>query len=200
MPICSKCLRHLPNGTYCPTCNPPGNVKLCKACGTRPETPGHNGYCRSCFLENIHPSQYDAHPQHNPQQTKCPDGPQGKSSVKFNCPDIPAIICDSLHGKRGDAAKRIADTFIDNLESVLQKNADYGCSVWERPMLAPRLDAGTAILVRMTDKIKRLQTLLSGGPMQVKDESIEDTIRDLGNYCGLYLARPQPSSQEKGNG
>ena len=41
-----------------------------------------------------------------------------------------------------------------------------------------------AILIRLSDKFFRLKTLLqSGSAAQVSDESIEDTLLDLANYC-----------------
>ena len=44
------------------------------------------------------------------------------------------------------------------------KNADYGDSVAKAPRLAPGVTAEQALLVRMGDKINRLETLLGTGP------------------------------------
>lgn len=54
-------------------------------------------------------------------------------------------------------------------------------------------------LVRMTDKMSRLATLLQpGAEAQVKDESVEDTLIDLANYSLLLAAfrraKPKPVS------
>ena len=73
---------------------------------------------------------------------------------------------------------------------ILAKNADYGGSAWRRPVLCRHLDPGSAILVRMSDKIERLLQLLEKGQPQVVAETLADTIGDLGAYCLLYLARP----------
>jgi hypothetical protein len=43
--------------------------------------------------------------------------------------------------------------------------------------------AETGILVRMTDKYKRLISLLNGKEQLVLDESIDDTLLDLANYA-----------------
>jgi len=44
------------------------------------------------------------------------------------------------------------------------------------------------MLVRMSDKMSRLSTLIgSGEAAQVKDESIDDTLRDMVNYSLLML-------------
>lgn len=101
------------------------------------------------------------------------------------------LIREAANGQYGDDQKRIADVGIGWVETLLKKNSDYGSSAWQVPVLAPECDAGVAIRVRMSDKVSRLNRLLSGNEQQVKDESIDDTIRDLGAYCLLYLSRPR---------
>lgn len=102
------------------------------------------------------------------------------------------IVQDALTGARGGDQKRIAEAGRDFIETLLRKNKDYGSSVWQRPILVPDLDIGDVILVRMGDKINRIQTLLKQPP-EVADESLRDTVKDLGAYCLLWLARPDPS-------
>jgi hypothetical protein len=41
-------------------------------------------------------------------------------------------------------------------------------------------------LVRMTDKMSRLSSFIEAGTLQVKDESVEDTILDIINYAVLF--------------
>lgn len=90
-----------------------------------------------------------------------------------------------------DAGRRaIAEQGLQLVGTLLAKNKDYGCSAWESPLLCPEMTARQALLCRMSDKVKRLQNLLSGNDPQV-DESIEDTLRDLAGYCLLELARPK---------
>lgn len=98
------------------------------------------------------------------------------------------LIVKAVSGESGDVQKRIAETGIDLIEKLLKKNADYGSSAWQVPVLAPSLNVGEAILVRMSDKISRIHSLMQQ-PAEV-NESLEDTIKDLGAYCLLYLARP----------
>lgn len=43
-------------------------------------------------------------------------------------------------------------------------------------------------MVRISDKISRLATLLDVREAQVKDESVADTIRDAINYLAILLA------------
>jgi hypothetical protein len=105
------------------------------------------------------------------------------------------LIEAALNGERGDDQQRIAQIGLKLVETLLRKNADYGSSAWQVPLLNPRLSAGDGILVRMSDKVHRIRSLMQQ-PAAV-DESIEDTILDLGGYSILWLARPNQT--EKGN-
>ena len=104
--------------------------------------------------------------------------------------EIPCDINDRI-----DDQQRIIREGLTWINLLLRKNKDYGSSVWQPPLLAPN---GDAILVRMSDKIQRL-IHLSQNPSEVTfgasaslatDETFEDTIRDLGAYCLLYIAKP----------
>ena len=46
-------------------------------------------------------------------------------------------------------------------------------------------DTTRGFLVRMTDKLSRITSFAQKGVLQVKDESVEDTLLDLANYCIL---------------
>lgn len=109
-------------------------------------------------------------------------------SQENDTPDVLTLIEQSFSGLRGKDQQRIAATGLEWIALILRKNADYGSSVWRTPLLAPDTNPGVAIRVRMSDKIHRLQRLLAGNEQEV-NESIDDTIRDLGAYCLLYLAR-----------
>lgn len=68
-------------------------------------------------------------------------------------------------------------------ETYASKNKDYGDS-----FAIVRNEVPNSTLVRITDKYLRLKNLiLSGEPNAVKDESIEDTLLDLANYCIMEL-------------
>ena len=41
-------------------------------------------------------------------------------------------------------------------------------------------------LTRMSDKLSRIGTFISNGELLVKDESIEDTLKDVANYAALF--------------
>ena len=62
------------------------------------------------------------------------------------------------------------------------KNHDYGDSFSKVRNKFPN-----AILIRLNDKLNRLETLMSGANAAVSDESIDDTLLDLANYALLEL-------------
>lgn len=62
-----------------------------------------------------------------------------------------------------------------------RKNHDYGNSF---TLLRERYP--NAILIRLFDKLNRLDTLMSGASARV-DESIDDTLVDLANYAVMEL-------------
>jgi len=67
-------------------------------------------------------------------------------------------------------------------ETYERKNHDYGDSFAKL-----RNEIPNSILVRIYDKYSRLKTLLEGNEQLVKDESIDDTLMDLANYCIMEL-------------
>tara|TARA_Y100000310_G_C20500762_1_gene723858 strand:- start:380 stop:733 length:354 start_codon:yes stop_codon:yes gene_type:complete len=75
---------------------------------------------------------------------------------------------------------------------LLNKGFDYSDSKYGRlGNLGASEEIGIepwkAIIIRMLDKWTRLKTFVREETYKVKDESFEDTIRDLGNYCFLCL-------------
>ena len=93
-------------------------------------------------------------------------------------------------GQHGEDQQRLASIGLRVVETLLQKNTDYGGSAWETPILAPGMTPKEAIQCRISDKIKRLQKLLAGNKAQI-DESIEDTMKDLAGYAILWLGCPK---------
>lgn len=68
-------------------------------------------------------------------------------------------------------------------ELYVTKNADYGSS-------ASNLynEFGiTSYLIRLSDKLNRLKGITKNGTRQVQDESVVDTLMDLGNYAILAI-------------
>lgn len=75
-------------------------------------------------------------------------------------------VCDEMH-----------DTYV-------AKNSDYGDSFSKL-----RKEYGNiAILIRLSDKLERLKTLMLGDkPPEVTGESIDDTLLDLANYAVMEV-------------
>ena len=80
---------------------------------------------------------------------------------------------------------KIRNIFKELGDKVAAKNADYGDSVFESPTLCPTMDASSAIMVRLSDKLSRLKRLY-GHQAQVKDETLADTLDDICGYCVLF--------------
>lgn len=83
----------------------------------------------------------------------------------------------------------------DHMLSIAKaKNADYtGAS--NDPFANFRLveeigicSVEQGMLTRMSDKLSRLASFTKQGTLQVKDESVTDTLLDLANYCILFAA------------
>lgn len=73
------------------------------------------------------------------------------------------------------------------------KNQDYGDS-----FAIVRAKVPDAIKVRLWDKMLRLDNLLSGADALVQSETIEDTLKDMANYCLMELIERQ-LEKEKDN-
>lgn len=74
------------------------------------------------------------------------------------------------------------------------KNSDY-CGITDDPFANfSRVEAvgitstERGFLVRMMDKMARLNSFVQKGVLEVKDESVEDTLFDLANYSILLAA------------
>lgn len=79
----------------------------------------------------------------------------------------------------------------DKMHSVYEaKNHDYGDSFSKLRQKYPN-----AILVRLNDKLSRLEVLMSGEDAQVKSESINDTLLDLANYAIMELTEREAEKQ-----
>lgn len=84
------------------------------------------------------------------------------------------------------------------------KNADYTgmgddpFANFDRVQVMGVTDTVRGFLVRMLDKFSRITSFAQKGILEVKDESVEDTLLDLANYC-LLLAGYIHSSR-KGSG
>lgn len=64
----------------------------------------------------------------------------------------------------------------------VKKNKDYGDSFSDYGVVGV-----VGVLVRLGDKIKRLQNITKNGVYMVEDESIRDTLIDLHNYSAMAV-------------
>lgn len=82
------------------------------------------------------------------------------------------------------------DFFNKCIETSRKKNADYTggsddpfSNFTAIEVLGIKPEVG--FLTRMFDKMKRISSFVEQGELQVKDESVLDTLSDLSNYCAL---------------
>ncbi|OHW63099.1 hypothetical protein EUAN_08830 [Andreesenia angusta] len=94
--------------------------------------------------------------------------------MEYNRPEIHQSICDRLN-----------DTY-------RRKNSDYGNSFTKT-----REEYPEAIVIRLSDKLERLKTLLKGEERKVADESIVDTLVDLANYALMELVEIEIEIEEE---
>ena len=135
------------------------------------------------FMDNIHVDR-TMNTQTNEQESE-----QTKRSNWRRAIERIGSAADGANGKDQQILARGA---LEWVELLLNKNADYGSSAWDAPILAPECDAATAIRVRLSDKINRLMHLLEPrAKARVLDESIADTVRDAGVYCLLWTLIPR---------
>ena len=78
--------------------------------------------------------------------------------------------------------EKLEELFYTALQTYIKKNMDYGDSFSK----SYKEFGLTAPIVRMSDKMERLKSL-SKADARVKDESIRDTLIDLGNYAFMTV-------------
>jgi hypothetical protein len=84
--------------------------------------------------------------------------------------------------------------FCNNMIEVTKaKNADYAGAADDDPFANFRqvenfnvLTVEQGFFTRMTDKMSRIASFINKGTLEVKDESVTDTLHDLANYCALF--------------
>jgi hypothetical protein len=87
-----------------------------------------------------------------------------------------------------------ADFCRDMVEITKRKNSDYtgdNGDPFKNFKMVEEFGVATAeqgLFTRMTDKMARLGTFVSGKELQVTDESVIDTLKDLSNYSAILAA------------
>lgn len=78
-------------------------------------------------------------------------------------------------------------------EVYVAKNKDYGDSVHDTYGKYGMV----SFIVRMEDKLSRLNSLTINKKHEVKDETIEDTLLDLANYAVLAIIEIEREKESK---
>lgn len=91
--------------------------------------------------------------------------------------------------------------FNDCLETSRKKNADYTGKNDDpfsnfRSVEVLGITTEQGFLTRMMDKMKRIASFAEQGELQVKDESVTDTLKDLANYSALLAGYIKSKSHE----
>lgn len=87
--------------------------------------------------------------------------------------------------------------FCEKLKNLLLcKNEAYGDAISSPPILLPGMSARHCVMIRMSDKIRRLSTLQSG---EISDngETEEDTVFDIAGYSILWLCIKQAEREQE---
>ena len=90
--------------------------------------------------------------------------------------------------------KDIYNAILTDLSKTYEaKNADYGDSVGD----TYKKFGDVSFLTRITDKYNRILSLADKGECgAVKDESMDDTILDMANYCILWLVERRAKEEK----
>lgn len=102
---------------------------------------------------------------------------------------------ESLKFSRGRI--KLAELAVNLGATLLRKNSDYGASVWQPAKLVPESRPGDRILIRLEDKIARLQSLRERDQTPLIDESMEETMLDVAGYALLWLADPNREPKQQ---
>ena len=93
---------------------------------------------------------------------------------------------------------KMRDIFEGCLNIAKAKGRDYSGD--QDGMKNFRTFGWKGIVVRLNDKMERIVQFAKSGSFQVKDESIEDTLKDLINYAALTLIMYREEQQKPQDG
>lgn len=111
---------------------------------------------------------------------------------RVDCSHYVLILLGSPKMTRDELFLMHITTCENALETMKAKNQDYSAS--KDPFGNFRVSesfgvpAEIGIIIRTTDKLKRMESFVRRGTLAVKDESIDDTIEDVINYMILLKA------------
>ena len=98
------------------------------------------------------------------------------------------------HGSTREETNQIIADVADNVKATLiAKNTDYGDSFHK--IFEKHGDLST--LIRLTDKMGRLENGVDGHEFLVTDESLDDIYKDIAGYCILTLVSKEKLRNEQ---
>ena len=104
-----------------------------------------------------------------------PDHPSGQGATANNStPDT---------GKVNQFAADMWEVFDSAGNLLLKKHEAYGPTNISQAPGGPE----NGLRVRMHDKMARLNHIIDNPEVDVNDESLEDTLKDLLNYCAIFI-------------
>jgi hypothetical protein len=87
---------------------------------------------------------------------------------------------------REDLCKGVTEFYADGITIIRAKNHDYAGSAHKPDVFKNfRRHGPLGFLVRMNDKLSRLESYIEQGTLEVQNEGIRDTCIDLANYSAL---------------
>lgn len=100
------------------------------------------------------------------------------------------LILENLEEKK-DRQKFITKIIKKQKDIMINKSHDYAISSdvlsnFKMSEILFNIPNYVGILIRISDKISRIENVLSKGESKVKDESLQDTLIDLANYSLLF--------------
>lgn len=81
----------------------------------------------------------------------------------------------------------------DIANTLSEKNHDYGDSFFD----VYKKFGDQSTYIRLADKLGRMETLISGKEVLVKNEPLEDVLRDIAGYCILTLVSKTRLKQQE---
>ena len=89
------------------------------------------------------------------------------------------MICLKDLINKMDRVQQLQQIHNDSLELFKKKNQDYGDAFAKYGTLG--------VLVRISDKLQRFQSITKNQIILVEDEKLKDTLLDLHNYSAMAL-------------
>lgn len=121
-----------------------------------------------------------------------------RASYSVSCiADRPKISFEENAEVKSRLTPKAYPTFRDIVEEMAKtyekKNADYGDSFG----ISVRKYGLIAALTRISDKFNRIENLILNDNAQVKDESLLDSLKDLGCYCVMTIMAIEENNTQK---